>query len=315
MVPSKMLLNRRNSWRSFLTASVNFQRPQTVCFIGFGEAAEALCEGFLRADCRAWDVKLDGVERDSMVERIGIKGIVVADSLEDGVRDADWIVSLVTADQAGLVCQSAASLIKKRAVYLEMNSCSPGTKQRNALTISEAGGVLIDVAIMSPVNPLRMDTPMLMSGAGGDQVIRLFSDFGYVVEIFGEAVGQASAVKMTRSIMIKGIEALSAECLLTAKKLGIEETVIESLNNSFQGLDWSTRGGYNLERMCRHGIRRAAEMREVVNTIEEAGIDSEMTRSTVQWQQRIGEMGLQPSTDDLDEVVNLVLKKMTGFVE
>lgn len=56
-------------------------------------------------------------------------------------------------------------------------------------------------------------------------------------------------------------------------------------------------------------------MREVVNTIEEAGIDSEMTRSTVQWQQRIGEMGLQPSTDDLDEVVNLVLKKMTGFVE
>ena len=115
--------------------------------------------------------------------------------------------------------------------------------------------------------------------------------------------------------MIKGIEALSAECLLTAKKLGIEETVIESLNNSFQGLDWSTRGGYNLERMCRHGIRRAAEMREVVNTIEEAGIDSEMTRSTVQWQQRIGEMGLQPSTDDLDEVVNLVLKKMTGFVE
>ena len=131
-----------------------------------------------------------------------------------------------------------------------------------------------------------------------------------MVEIFGEAVGQASAVKMTRSIMIKGIEALSAECLLTAKKLGIEETVIESLNNSFQGLDWSTRGGYNLER-----IRRAAEMREVVNTIEEAGIDSEMTRSTVQWQQRIGEMGLQPSTDDLDEVVNLVLKKMTGFVE
>jgi len=116
---------------------------------------------------------------------------------------------------------------------------------------------------------------------------------------------------MTRSIMIKGVEALSAECFLTAQRLGIQPEIVASLSKSFDGLDWLKRGGYNLERMSKHGIRRAAEMREVVATIEEAGLSADMTRSTVEWQQRIGELALDPDTEDLAKLSQLLNDRLS----
>ena len=115
-----------------------------------------------------------------------------------------------------------------------------------------------------------------------------------------------------RSIMIKGVEALSAECFLTAERLGIQPEIVTSLTRSFEGLDWLKRGGYNLERMCSHGIRRAAEMREAVATIEEAGLPADMTRSTVEWQRRVGDLGLSLDTDDLVIVSRSINEKLNG---
>ena len=177
--------------------------------------------------------------------------------------------------------------------------------------VANAGGVLADVAIMSPVNPSRLETPLLVSGPSADDCVNFLNYFGYNASFCGPDVGQASALKMTRSIMIKGVEALSAECFLTAQRLGIQPEIVASLTKSFDGLDWLTRGGYNLERMSRHGIRRAAEMREVVATIQETGLSADMTRSTVEWQQRIGDLALDPDTEDLAKLSQLLNERLS----
>ena len=289
----------------------HMRTPSVICFLGFGEAAEALCAGFSNIKRIAWDIKLDDPnESVACRERIEDSGVIVAQSLSEAVNDADWILSLVTADQASIACREAALHLKGGSLYFEMNSCSPGTKKANAKMVSNADAVPFDVAIMSPVNPSRLKTPLLVSGHNSDQVAEIWSSFGYQAKAFSDDIGGASSVKMTRSIMIKGLEALSAECLLTAKKLGIEEHIIESLNKSFAGFDWYKKGGYNLERMIQHGIRRAAEMREVVNTINEAGIPCNMTKSTVEWQQRIGDMHLNAETESFNDLATEVIKKL-----
>ena len=277
-----------------------------IALIGCGEAAEALSEPLREQIQGVWDIKLLD-DSHGMRERIGRLNMRPADSVEDAVSGADLVISLVTADQAQPACEAAAPHLKEGALYLECNSCSPGTKKRNAAIIEQHGGKLVDVAIMSPVNPARINTPLLLSGQQAPKLCDWLSSHGYNAKYFANEIGQASAVKMTRSIMIKGMEALTAECLLTAKKLGIDDTIIASLDGSFPGFDWMKRGGYNLERMAQHGIRRAAEMREVAITVAEAELPNEMTQATVAWQQRLGELALQIDGEDFNQLSEEIL--------
>ncbi len=293
-----------------MTASPDWFVDQNICFVGFGEAGEALSGGFKSQSPVAWDLKLSS-NVFGFRERIQSAGFQPASSLEDALVGVDWVISLVTADQAAIVCEQVCSSIRSKFTYLEMNSCSPGTKRSNAQMIAAAGGVLADVAIMSPVNPSRLDTPVLVSGPSAEVCVNFLNHFGYNASFCGSDVGQASALKMTRSIMIKGVEALSAECFLTAQRLGIQPEIIASLTKSFDGLDWLRRGRYNLERMSKHGIRRAAEMREVVATIRETGLSADMTCSTVEWQQRIGDLALDPDTEDLAKLSQLLNERLS----
>lgn len=272
-----------------------------IALIGCGEAAEALYGPICEQINGVWDTKLLD-ESNGMRNRIQSLNMRPASSTEDAVSGADLIISLVTADQAQLACEAVAPHLKAGAVYLECNSCAPGTKKRNAKIIDQHGGNLVDVAIMSPVNPARINTPLLLSGQQAAKMCDWLSSFGYNTTYFADEVGQASAVKMTRSIMIKGMEALTAECLLTARQFGIEDTIIASLDGSFPGFDWMKRGGYNLQRMAQHGIRRAAEMEEVAITVADAGLPNDMARATVAWQKRVGELALQINGDDFSEL-------------
>ncbi len=292
-----------------MTASIDLSIKQHICFVGFGEAGEALSGGFVSHNPLAWDLKLEADEQPCR-DRIIRARFKPARSLTDALTDVDWVVSLVTADQAAQACQAVCATVKSSFMYLDMNSCSPGTKRANAEMVTDAGGVLVDVAIMSPVNPSRLETPLLVSGPSAEDCVSFLNHFGYNASLCGSDVGQASALKMTRSIMVKGVEALSAECFLTADRLGIQPEIIASLAKSFDGLDWLRRGGYNLERMSKHGIRRAAEMREVVATIQETGLPADMTRSTVEWQQRVGDLALDHATEDLAKLSRLLNEKL-----
>ena len=98
---------------------------------------------------------------------------------------------------------------------------------------------------------------------------------------------------MIRSIMMKGLEALVCECVLAGRKAGVIETVLDSLDDTYPGFDWRKRSAYMLERVMTHGVRRAAEMREVALTVDLLGLKGEMSRASVGWEQTIGELGLR----------------------
>lgn len=271
---------------------------ETIALIGFGEAGRTFAQaGDWRDSARAFDIKTqDSASAPAMRAAYAAHGVIGCDTLAQALDGASLILSLVTADQTPGAALAAAGSFPKGALFCDMNSVSPGAKQRNAEAIEAAGGRYVDVAVMAPVQPAALNVPLLLSGPHAEAGAEALLAIGFTkVSICGDRVGDASATKMVRSVMIKGIEALTAEMLLAAQQAGVTDAVLNSL-----GGDWRERADYNLDRMLAHGLRRAAEMEEVVATLTELGIDPLLTRGTVARQRAMGELlAGDPMPDDL----------------
>ncbi|HEX7741541.1 MAG TPA: DUF1932 domain-containing protein, partial [Sphingobium sp.] len=169
-----------------------------------------------------------------------------------------------------------------------------------AKAIEAAGGHYVDVAIMAPVDPAGLSAPLLLSGGRATEARDRLGALGFAnARVVGDVVGRASSIKMIRSVMVKGIEALTAECVLAAEAAGVLDEVLGSLDASEKGRPWGERADYNLDRMLVHGLRRAAEMEEVVKTLEGLGAGAAMTRGTVERQRAIGALGVKVAPDGL----------------
>ena len=274
---------------------MNSNKPR-LCFIGFGEAGQAIASGLREAGVEsiaAWDIlfpKDEGARLRQAGEKMGAR---LASSAADAVANSDIIVSAVTAASSLEAARSVAPHIAGNAYYLDINSVSPGRKQATARLLDGAARY-VDVAILAPIHPRRHQTPLLLAGPHAQAVMPLLVD---ELEMRGTIasgeIGAAAALKMIRSVMIKGIEALTAECFLAAQRAGITQEVAASLHNNYPTLDWDKVIAYNLERMASHGIRRADEMEQVAVTLAELGIEPLMANATVARQRQMGELGKQ----------------------
>jgi len=265
-----------------------------LCFIGFGEAGQAIASGLREAGVEqiaAWDI-LFPEDRGAALKQAGEKiGARLASSAADAVANSDIIVSAVTAGSSIDAARSVAPHLSGNPYFLDVNSVSPGRK-REAAQVLGSGARFVDVAILAPIHPQRHQTPLLLAGPHAATVMPLLIDeLDMRGTIASDQIGAAAALKMIRSVMIKGIEALTAECFLAAQRAGIAEEVAASLHNNYPTLDWDKVISYNLERMASHGIRRAEEMEQVAATLTELGIAPLMAEATVTRQREMGELG------------------------
>jgi 3-hydroxyisobutyrate dehydrogenase-like beta-hydroxyacid dehydrogenase len=272
-----------------------------ISFIGFGEAGQAIASGLREAGAwrmSAWDIlfpQAAGERPRQAREAIGVRG---ASSAGDAVREAEIVISAVTAAASVVAAQSVKAHLVGRPFFLDINSVSPGRKQETAKLFGQAARY-VDVAVLAPIYPARHQTPMLLAGPHAAAVAPILAALGMRATIAGTEVGAAAAIKMVRSVIVKGIEALTLECFLAAARAGVVDEVASSLKNNYPGLDWSKIVPYNLERMAVHGERRAAEMEEVAETLRELGVEPLMTLATVKRQREMSQVGTQPSVREV----------------
>ena len=222
-------------------------------------------------------------------------GARVASSAADAARGADIIISAVTAASSLEAAKSVAPHLTGNPYFLDINSVSPGRKKETEKLLG-AKARYVDVAILAPIHPARHQTPLLLAGPHAETVMPLLIDeLEMRGAIAGDEVGQAAGLKMIRSVMIKGIEALTLECFLAAKRAGIVDEVAASLKNNYPTLDWNKVIEYNIERMASHGVRRADEMDQVAETLRELGIDPLMASATSTRQREMGQIGKEPA--------------------
>lgn len=292
--------------------------PFELSFIGFGEAASAFVEGWALADngvIGAYDIKTDAAApevREGKYADYARRGVAGRATLAEALAGAGLVFSTVTADQALAAAENAAAHIAPGALYLDCNSCAPGTKRRCAALVEGAGGRYVDVAVMAPVHPTLHKTPLLLSGAHASAALERLSRLGMVADVVPGEVGASSSVKMIRSVFVKGLEALMVEGVLAGCAAGVDERVLDSLEASYPGFGWKKRAAYMLERVMTHGVRRAAEMREVAATVDELGLGGDMARATVAWQQRVGELGVRQASDDYRELAQALQQRLNN---
>jgi len=256
--------------------------------IGFGEAGSILGSGLAALGARVsmYDVKLDDAGLAAEMRSGAMRGGVhPAATLAQAITGADIIVSAVTAASAMAVGESAAALIRRGQVYVDINSISPQSKRSICECIEGSGGSFVEAAVMAPVPPNGLQVPMLLGGPCAESVANTLGSLGMNARAVATEVGVASAIKMCRSVMIKGLEALTVECMAAARRYHAEDEVLASLARTFPGMGWDDDlPNYLISRVAQHGRRRAAEMREVAATLSEAGIEPHMSAAVARVQ-------------------------------
>ena len=246
-----------------------------IGLVGYGEVGKIFSRGLKERSgraVRAWDLKFaDAILRETELGHAAAHGITACDSAAALCGQSNLIISVVTASNTLAVAQEVARHIRPGTLFLDLNSASPGTKAQCAALIDAAGGHYVEAGVMTSVPPYGIEVPMLLGGVKAAELAAVLTDWGMDATVVAERIGVASAIKMCRGIMIKGLEALVIESYTTARAYGVEEHMIPTLYETFPGIDWNAQGAYFFSRVAQHGKRRAEEMRESANTVAEAG--------------------------------------------
>ncbi len=233
-----------------------------------------------------YDILLDSPSSRALIrDRAQRARVRVADTFDDAVAGAQVVISAVTASSSSDVASKAAGALRAGQVLLDINSVSPSKKLANAALVEAAGADYVEAAVMAPVPPQRLRVPMLLGGKRAASLAEALRGVGMNATALSDRIGVASAVKMCRSIVIKGLEALTTESMLAARRFGAEREVLESLQGTFPSMGWTGKlPDYLISRVAEHGRRRAAEMREVARTLEDVGVVPTMAVATAERQ-------------------------------
>jgi 3-hydroxyisobutyrate dehydrogenase-like beta-hydroxyacid dehydrogenase len=266
-----------------------------VGLVGYGEVGRILAEDLRKRDVKvsAYDIKLGGDQARTLRKHAAAFGVALSSSHAELAMQADFIVSAVTASQAVPVANACAPAVKKGAWFLDFNSASPGAKRRAAALIDAAGGCYVEGAVMTSIPPYRLKVPLLLGGSSAKELAPLLVRLGFNAKVASEQLGVASAVKMCRSVMIKGLEAMVIESFTTARAYGVEDAVLASLAETFPGIDWEKQGAYFFQRVIEHGRRRSEEVREVAETVREIGLTPWSAQGTAERQAWVADLSDQ----------------------
>jgi 3-hydroxyisobutyrate dehydrogenase len=280
--------------------------------VGFGEVGQILAQDLVAAGCDVtgvFDPKLS--DPDSIPSKAAVGPYRPAADAADAIAGAQLIISSVTAEQGFEAAKSVTAGIAPGAFFVDINSVSPGVKRASAEAVNAAGGRYVEAAVMTPVPPYRIKSPLLLGGPHAADFLEMAAPLGFNAKVYSTEIGKASAVKMCRSVIIKGMEAIFTESFLTSRRLGVDADVLASLKDMLPVPDMEAFTRYLILRSVQHGKRRAEEMREVARTVSEAHVEPLMSSATAQRQDFAADTGKGIDlSQDLNGILDALLARM-----
>lgn len=275
-----------------------------VAIIGFGEVGPIFARALAQSGIHVatFDIKLDDdTTRAAILKRASDSGAHAAQNLPAALNGAQLVFSAVTASQAEAVASACAPRLAAGQTFVDLNSVSPAVKQRNSKAVESHGAHYVEAAVMAPVPPQGIRVPMLLGGRTAAQAADTLNALGMRAQAVAAEVGLASAIKLCRSIMIKGMEAMCVQSMLAAREFGVDDRVLASLAASFPGIGWdSGYEAYLIGRVVEHGQRRSEEMREAAAMLDGLGMSSELANAIANIQEQLAARAA-PLLDSLDE--------------
>ncbi len=290
----------------------------TIGFIGFGEAGYHIAKGLRGAgvsEVFAYDIAHKSADRGSTIERRAAEaGVTLTDTLEDLANRSEIVFSTVVSSVAADVAEQTARYLSARHFYVDLNSTSPAVKEKIAAAVAPSGARFVEAAVMAGVAPLGHKVPLLLCGQAVPDLITRLSPYEMCLEDFGRDIGRATAAKMFRSIVVKGLEALFLECVLASSRYGVAKRVLDSVSVGYPGIDWNKLAHYLIGRTALHGERRAHEMKEVADTLKAIGIEPIMAEATAKRLLKAAKSDLksrfrEKAPENYDDVIDVLREK------
>ncbi len=284
-----------------------------IAFIGMGEAGGLLAQGLIAsgADVRAtYDILIDdAAKRGTYLAKTQKIGLSASPNAKEAVAGAELVIAAVVSDQMVVAAKNVAPHLKPGQFYLDINSASPRMKREAAALIEANGAHFVEAAVMDLVPPHGHKVPMLLAGEKAKELAGLLTPYGMNARAVGTKIGSASAIKMSRSVFMKGFTAILVECLVAANKLGAEEEVLDSLQVSFPELDWRKISDYYAPRLVKHARRQAVEMHEVAETLEELGVAPITALASADRLQWLADLGIEELPKTYPELLRAICDK------
>ena len=302
--------------------------PRVIALLGFGEAGSAiargLCaEGGWRGPSKPGDnaprrvIAIDtALDKDARGTALGKTARALDVAIEDhysaALSEADLVISAVQGEFARDAAAAAAPLLKKGAHFLDLCTVTGKMSDEDRAEIESGGGRYIDVAVMGGFFKQGIKAPMLVAGQEAEAAVAWMNASGFVATLLGPKPGSASSVKMLRSVLVKGIEALGVEALVTARRQGILDEVLGCLGDA----DDMTLGGFIamlVQTHIVHAHRRWEEMGLVARTLRETGVDPLMTEAIERSHRRSVDAHIAPAdgqVPSLDEALKILSEKV-----
>ncbi|HLY56721.1 MAG TPA: DUF1932 domain-containing protein [Stellaceae bacterium] len=274
----------------------------TAALIGFGEVGTLFARDLQEAGSSriaVYDIAFERADSPQLKRATAFGGLDVCPSAAAAAGDAEIVFVAVTAGNTLAALGSLAGALGHAPFVVDVNSVSPATKQEGAALVEAQGGRYVEAAVMSAVPARGIRTPMLLGGPHAAAFAARMQPFDMALTVYAETIGKASAVKMCRSVIVKGMEALVTECLLTARRHHVERDVLQSLADMLPHPNWERQCRYFISRTLQHGRRRAEEMREVARTVADAGFEPLMSRAIAERQDRSADRAAAMTAEDL----------------
>jgi 3-hydroxyisobutyrate dehydrogenase-like beta-hydroxyacid dehydrogenase len=261
---------------------------QRIGFIGFGEVGGIYGQDLTAAgkSVMVFDIRFaEPTSQKGMTDKAAAAKVQVAGCLKEVIEGAELVFSATTALSALPVARASAEFLKAGQIYVDLNSVSPDMKKEIDAAVRASGADFVEAAVMAAVKGARLKTPILLGGQRAAWLAEELQRAGLDTSAASEKIGVASAIKMCRSVVMKGIASLAIESLFTARRYGAEEAVLTSFDQTFPSMGWKGKLPDQLVmRSVEHSKRRAAEMRESAETVNQAGLTSRMAVGAAQWQ-------------------------------
>ncbi|CAM3837957.1 NAD(P)-dependent oxidoreductase [Aeromicrobium ponti] len=252
-------------------------------FIGFGEAAFELASGLKQHGLKKitaydplWKMK---TYRGLVLSRAEKAKVELVESPEKVLQIADSVIVAVPADKALDVSNQLKSHLQNGCVYIDVSASSPDVKRKIAANVNEHGGKFVDAAMMGPLPVYKHKVPILASGDGTDTFMELMTAFEMNITKVSEVPGEATAVKLIRSIHMKGIAALYFELLEAAHEFNVDKLVIDSISETMNGHTFEETMNRLVTGTSIHALRRSIELGGTIEMLESVNIDSVMSQA------------------------------------
>lgn len=266
------------------------QNALHIALIGFGEVGRRFADdlmGVPELSLSAFDILgNDAARRDDYEQAAAARNVASRDSARSACEGAHLVISAVTAAAAEDVAAQAAGFLRNGQIFFDVNSAAPSTKRRASAHLLKSGVDYVEGAVMAPVKKPGIRVPILAGGSCAAELADRLNPFGFRITPVSTEIGHASATKLCRSIIIKGLEALMVDCTRASEHFDVKQSVFASLSETFPSIDWHALSDDMKERVATHGKRRSEEMREAGEMLADAGLDAELALAVANAQAR-----------------------------